>query len=147
VPEVDARILRLQQGVVAVILLAGFVFQVQWMIPAAAVLPGLDAALGGAGPTRRFWAALVAPRLDSPRTLESPDIGRTQSLIEFFTLIVATLLVLAGISLLAALLAFLVAGVCAACATGLFCVGAEVDRRMGGPRRRNRPKGSRDPDL
>ena len=45
-PYVDARILRLQQGVVTVVLLGGFVFSIVWLIPVAAVLPGLDAAFG-----------------------------------------------------------------------------------------------------
>ena len=55
-PDVDARILRLEQGVVTVLLLAGFVFQIPWMIPVAAVLPRLDAALGAHGPTTRGLA-------------------------------------------------------------------------------------------
>ena len=49
-PDVDARILRLQQGVVTVVILGGFVFSIVWLIPVAAVLPGLDAAFGRSGP-------------------------------------------------------------------------------------------------
>ena len=61
-PDVDARILRLQQGAVTVVLLAGFVFQIPWLIPVAAVLPGLDAALGSDGPDRPRSGGPVARR-------------------------------------------------------------------------------------
>lgn len=96
-PDVDARVLRLQQGAVTVALLAGFVFQVQWMIPAAA--------------------------------------ARAQALCVFGALVVATLVLLAGLGTLATLLAIVVAGVSAFAATGLFSLGAELDRRSR-PRRR-----------
>ncbi len=59
-------------------------------------------------------------------------MSRDQALLVFFALIVATLLELAGVDVLAALLGFVVAGVAALCATGLFCVGAEIHRRRGG---------------
>jgi len=131
VPEADARILRLQQGTVAVVLLAGFVFQIQWLIPAAAVLPGLDAALGPSGPTPRFWRAAIAPRAGPPKSFATPEAARDQALLVFGALIVATLLALADLGVVAALLAFVVAGVSALAATGLFCVGAEIHRRRG----------------
>ncbi len=70
-PAVDARILRLQQGVVTVVLLAGFVFSIEWLIPVAAVLPGLDAALGSSGPTPTLWRAAIAPRVGPPATLDT----------------------------------------------------------------------------
>jgi Domain of unknown function (DUF4395) len=140
VPEADARILRLQQGTVAVVLLAGFVFQIQWMIPAAAVLPGLDAALGDAGPTARFWQAVPAKRAGPPTAFDSAEVSRDQALLVFFALIVATLIGLAGVGVLGALLSFVVAGVAALCATGLFCVGAEIHRRRNGRGGGRRPR-------
>ncbi len=128
-PDADARILRLQQGTVTVVLLAGFVFSIPWMIPVAAVLPGLDAALGRAGPTPRFWQAVIAKRAGPPRSVERVEVSRDQSLLIFAALVVATLLSLGGVNVLAALLAFVVAGVSALAATGLFCVAAEALRR------------------
>lgn len=146
-PDADTRILRLQQGTVTVVLLAGFVFQIQWMIPAAAILPGLDAALGTSGPTPRFWRAAIAPRAGPPPRLDAREVGRDQALLVFGALIVATLLALADVGVLAALLAFVVAGVSALAATGLFCVGAELHRRRGGGERRGgrrpRPRSDR----
>jgi hypothetical protein len=144
VPEVDARILRLQQGAVTVMLLAGFVFQVEWMIPAAAALPGLDAALGRGGPTPTVWRLAVADRLGPPKTLERAAAARAQALCVFGALVVATLLILGDLGGLATVLAIAVAGLSAACATGLFSLGAELDRRnqprrRGGTRRRPKP--------
>jgi hypothetical protein len=129
VPDVDARILQLEQGVVTVLLLAGFVFQIPWMIPVAAALTGLDAALGRHGPTPTFWRTLIAPRVGLPRTFDRPAAARAQALCVFGVLVVATLLVLGGLDGIAIVLAILVAGVSAACATGLFNLGAEIDSR------------------
>jgi Domain of unknown function (DUF4395) len=129
VPDLDARVLRLQQGVVTVLLLAGFVFGILWMIPIAAVLPGLDAALVGAGPTARLWRALLADRVSPARSSDTPAAFRTQSLAVFSALVIATLVFLAGLDWLATILSILVAVLAAACATGLFNLGAELDRR------------------
>ena len=134
-PAVDARILRLQQGVVTVVLLAGFVFSIEWLIPVAAVLPALDAALGSSGPTPTFWRIMLARRLGPARTWDTAAAARFQALIVFGALVVATLLMLGGLDTLATLLAILVAGVSAACATSLFGLGAELDRQTK-PRRR-----------
>jgi Domain of unknown function (DUF4395) len=141
VPAVDARILRLQQGVVTVVLLAGFVFSIEWLIPVAAVLPGLDAALGSSGPTPALWRALIAPRVGPSRQRDTTAAVRFQALIVFGALVVATLLMLGNLGTLATLLAIVVAGVSAFAATGLFCLGAELDRqtkpkRRGGSGRR-----------
>jgi hypothetical protein len=142
VPDVDARIARLEQGAVAVALLAGFVFQVPWMIPAAAALPGLDAALGPAGPTPTLWRKVLARRLGPTKTVETAAAARAQALCVFAALIVATLLLLAGAGAIATLLAIIVAGVSAFAATGLFSLGGELDRRSR-PRRRGGGRGPR----
>lgn len=134
-PDVDARILRLQQGAVTVVLLAGFVFSIPWMIPVAAALTGLDAALGRSGPTPALWRAAIAPRLRAPKTFDTAAGARAQALCVFGVLVVATLLVLVGVGTVATLLAIVVAGVSASAATGLFNLGAEIDRRNQ-PRRR-----------
>jgi hypothetical protein len=129
VPDVDARILRLEQGVVTVLLLAGFVFSISWMIPTAALLTGMDAAFGPAGPTEAVWRGLIGPRLGPPKTFDRRAGARAQELCVFGALVVATLLALAGLGTIATILAILVAGLSAAAATGLFCLGIELDRR------------------
>ena len=125
----DARILRLQQGTVAVVLFAGFVFQIPWLIPVAAVLPGLDAVLGASGPTTGVWRAVIAPRAGPPKSFDTVAVRRDQALLVFVALVVATLLFLADVGALATVLSVVVAGVSALCATGLFCVAAEIHRR------------------
>lgn len=128
--SVDARILRLEQGIVTVVLLAGFVFGVAWAIPIAAVMVGLDLALGPSGPIPRFVAAAVAPRLRPPRTLEDARGVHLHQILVGGVLVVATLLWLADVGGLAMLLAVLVAMVSALCATGLACAGCELRRRI-----------------
>jgi hypothetical protein len=140
VPAVDARILRLEQATVTVVLLAGFVFSIPWMIPVAAALTGLDAALGRSGPTPLLWRAAIAPRLGPPPVFDTAAGARAQQLSVFAVLVVATLLALSGFDGLATILAILVAGVSASCATGLFNLGAELDKRNQ-PRRRGRGGG------
>lgn len=134
-PDVDARIQRIEQGVVAVVLLAGFVFSIPWTTPIAAVLPLLDAALGAHGPTAKVWQLAVAPRLGVPRAFEPAAAARAQYLVVFAVLVVATLLLLADLGSLATILAVLTAGTCALAATGLFSVGVEIEKRSR-PRRR-----------
>jgi Domain of unknown function (DUF4395) len=137
VPDVDARILRLQQGTVAVLLLAGFVFSIPWAIPVAAALPGLDLLLGDRGPTPTFWRMVLAPRLGVARSFETSSAARTQALAVFTALVIATLFLVFGFGALATVLAVLVAGLAALAATNLFNLGAELDRRRGGgPARR-----------
>lgn len=131
-PAADVRILRLQQGAVTVVLLAAFVFQLPLLIPIAAVLPGLDAALGASGPTARIWPAALAGRAGPAKHAESPGAFRTQSLAVFSALVIATLVWLAGLDGLAMILAILVAMLAALCATGLFSLGTELDRRRRG---------------
>lgn len=141
-PAVDARILRLEQATVTVLLLAGFVFSIPWTIPVAAALTGLDAALGRSGPTPRLWNAAIAPRIRPARTFDTAAGARAQQLCVFAVLVVATLLALTDLGSIATLLAILVAGVSASCATGLFNLGAELDRRNQ-PRRRGGGRGPR----
>jgi Domain of unknown function (DUF4395) len=134
VPDVDARIQRLDQGVVTILLLAGFVFSIPWMYPVAAVLPLLDAALGSHGPTTAVFKGVLARRLGVPRTFEPAAAARAQYLVVFAVLVVATLLLLGGLGSLATILAVLTAGVSAAAATSLFSLGVELDKRNPRPR-------------
>jgi hypothetical protein len=135
VPDFDARILRLEQAAVTILLLSGFVFAITWMIPVAAALTGIDAALGRSGATATVWRAAIAPRLGSPRSFDTAAGARAQQLSVFGVLVIATLLLLVSLGTIATILAILVAGITASCATGLFNLGAELDKRNQ-PRRR-----------
>ncbi len=115
-----------------VVLLAGFVFSLDWTIPLAALLVAADAALGDSGPIPRLFRSLIAPRLRAAPTLEPVAAVRTHALLVGGALVLATILLYGGAAGLARLLAILVALVTALCATGLLCAGCELHRRRSG---------------
>jgi hypothetical protein len=127
---VDARIVRCEQGLVTIVLLAGFVFAASWTIPAAAILVALDAALADAGPVPQLWRATWGRRAGAAPGFEDPAAVRLHAAIVGGALVVATVLLYAGAGGVATLLAILVAAVTAACATGLFCAGCELRRHL-----------------
>jgi len=129
VTPIDARVGRLEQGAVAIVLLAGFVFGTPYTIPAAGLLCAADAVLGPHGPVPAVWTALLADRLGPPRRTETASAARLQSLVVTGALALAMLVLLAGAEDLATLVALAVAVVAALETTGLFSVGAELDRR------------------
>jgi hypothetical protein len=74
---------------------------------------------------------VIAQRAGPARSSDSPTAFRTQALAVFSALVIATLVLLAGLEWLAMVLSILVAVLAALCATGLFNLGAELDRRRG----------------
>jgi len=90
---VDARAGRFEQGVVAVILLTGFVFSLSWSIPVAMVIALSGTIFGERGPVARFWLAAVAPRLRGGRSMEPVPVARAQSLLISAGLVLATLVI------------------------------------------------------
>lgn len=128
---VDARAGRFEQGVVVVVLLAGFVFSQPWSIPVAAFVAALGTVGGERSPITRAWTHVIAPRLPVARTMEPVAVARTQSLIVTGGLLLATLVLLAGSVGLASVLAAVVAVVAALGATGVISVAAELRKRRG----------------
>ena len=129
---IDVRISRLEQGLVTVILLGGFVFGVPWTIPVAALIVAGDAALGSSGPVPRLWHGVIAARVKAATTFEEPGAARAQSLVTLAALVVATLLLLVDATGLAGVLAVVVAASSALATVGLFCAGCELYRRRNG---------------
>lgn len=129
---VDPRATRFEQGVIVVVLLAGFVFSQSWAIPVAFVLAALGVAMGERSPLHRIWDGLVRPRLSGSRPLEPEPVLRTQVLIIAGGLALATGVLLAGSVGLASLVAALVTLVALLGATGVVNLAAELrDRRRG----------------
>jgi Domain of unknown function (DUF4395) len=126
---VDARAGRFEQGVVVVVLLAGFVFSQPWSIPLATVIALLGTALAERSPLARFWQRVVAPRLRAVRPMEPVEAARAQSLLISAALVVATLVLLAGSVGLASVVAAVAAVVAALGATGIMNAAAEIRRR------------------
>jgi hypothetical protein len=126
---VDARAGRFEQGVVVVVLLAGFVFSWSWSIPLAMVIALLGTAFGDRSPLARLWLRVVAPRLRGGRTLEPVPVARAQGLLISGGLVLATFVLLAGSVGLASIVAAVVAIVAALGATGVANLAAEIRRR------------------
>lgn len=127
---VDPRAARFEQGVIVVILLAGFVFSWSWAIPVAFVVAALGVAMGDRSPLHRVWHAAVRPRLGGTEALEPEPVLRTQVLIIAGGLALATGILLAGSVPIASLIAALVTLVALLGATGVVNVAAELrDRR------------------
>lgn len=127
VTPIDPRGPRLNQAVLASVLLGGFVLDWRWVIPTWAVVLGLGAVLGARyGPVLRIYKQLVAPRLGSPTHLEDPRPPRFAATVGTVFLALATVALLAGSPAVAWGLALVVAALAAlAAATGL-CIGCEI---------------------
>jgi hypothetical protein len=126
---VDPRAARFEQGVIVVVLLAGFVFSQSWAIAVAFVLAALGVAMGERSPLHRLWDAVLRPRLHGTRPLEPEPVLRTQGLIIAGGLALATGVLLAGSVGLASLIAALVTLVALLGATGVVNVAAELRER------------------
>ncbi|HEX5616133.1 MAG TPA: DUF4395 family protein [Acidimicrobiia bacterium] len=126
-PVLDPRAVRFGQAVVAVALLASFVFQQPVGVPVTAVVVALGVAFGpGADPLRQVFDTIVAPRLAPPTRSESRRLVRLGSLVVVVVLTLATAAFTADIGAIGWLLALAVAGVSAIAAT----TGTDLVRRM-----------------
>ena len=129
---VDSRGPRLGQAVVAVALVTGFVFSWSLLIPLTAVVTAAAALTGpGRDPVTRLleapWAARVRRR---PATLEDPRALRLTAVLETAVLLLASLVVAAGVASLAWVLALAVALAAALMAVTGVCLGCELYDRL-----------------
>jgi hypothetical protein len=86
--------LRFEQGVVAVVLLIGFTFQVELLIPAVTVVLAISGAVGPRrAPLPRLFSAVLGDRLEPPDTLVDRQTVRLSVLVQTGALLVASLLV------------------------------------------------------
>jgi hypothetical protein len=126
----DARALRFEQAVVTLVLLAGFVFGVPYVIPALAVLVGV-ATLGGppANLFGRVYAYLFFGRAGVERAGEAANVTRLTRLVETLLLVIASVFWALGIEPVAWVFALPVAAVTGlAATTGINLVALAHDR-------------------
>ncbi len=103
VDAVDARTDRAAQATIGVVLLAGFVFRVTWVVPLLGVVVGVAALAGPeANVLHRVFERLVAPRLPAPRDHVSErtvavDTVRAQDGLAAVILLVAALALVLGV--------------------------------------------------
>ena len=96
--SLDPRPARFEQGVVALVLLVGFTFQVELLIPAVTALLALSGALGPRrAPLPRLYAAVTGDRLEPPETLADAHTVRLTVTVQTGVLLAATLLVFLGV--------------------------------------------------
>ncbi len=118
---IEVRTARFEQGVVAVLLLAAFVFRVELLVPISLGLLLVSALAGPRfSPLAVVFDTLVAPRLRGARRTETGRSRRLGTLLQTAGLALAFLLFLADVEGLAWLLTLVVAGTAALdCTTGL----------------------------
>lgn len=124
---IDPRGPRLNQAVLAVGLLVGFLTDWWPVAPlfALVLLPG--AVLGAKwGPVLRFYAEVVRPRLGPPAHLEDPRPPRFAATVGVVFLVAATVAFLAGADAVGWVLSLVVAALAGLAATTGLCVGCEI---------------------
>ncbi len=125
-PWADTRMYRFDQGALAVLLVAGFVFGAAWAIPGCAVIFALGPVFGAEkGPFLRLFHVAVRPRLPAP-VLEDSRPHRFAALLSVAILAVATVFVVLDADGIAWILALIVAGAAAVSAMTGICVGCEA---------------------
>jgi hypothetical protein len=134
---VDPRPSRFEQGVVALVLLIGFTFQVELLIPAVAALLAISGALGPTrAPLPRLYAGAVAEWVEPADTLVDPHTIRLTVIVQTGVLLVASLLMFVGIGGLAWFIAIVIVVTAAIDAATGSWVEARLYRRLAG---RGRP--------
>jgi hypothetical protein len=109
--QVDPRPLRFEQGVMALLLLAGFAFRAELVIPITTVLLAISGAVGPERePIAKFFAIGVTERLGPPAELADAQTLRLAILVQTGVLLVASLIGFLGLETLAWLVALVVAG-------------------------------------
>jgi hypothetical protein len=126
----DARALRFEQGVLAVILLVGFVFRTALLVPLSALIVLAAVLFGPQGNVLRLgYDAVFKTRVGVDRTGEAPEVTRVTRIVEAVLLVLGSVFVLIGVTPMAWLLALPVAAITAVAATtGINLVAAVRDR-------------------
>jgi hypothetical protein len=107
--SLDPRPSRFEQGVVALVLLVGFTFQVELLIPAVTALVALSGALGPRrAPLPRLFAAVTGDRSERADTPVDAQTVRLTVTVQTGVLLVASLLMFLGVGGLAWFLALIV---------------------------------------
>jgi hypothetical protein len=108
--SLDPRPSRFEQGVVAIVLLVGFTFQFEVLIPAVTALLAVSGALGPRrAPLPRLFAAVMGDRLEPTETVADDQTVRLTVTVQTGVLLVASLLVFLGVGGLAWFIALIIA--------------------------------------
>ncbi len=124
---IDPRGPRVNQAVLTVGLLGGFLIDLRAVVPAFAIVLALGSVFGPQyGPVLRIYATLIRPRLAPPRSLEDPRPPRFAATVGVVFLGGASMAFLLGAPGVAWTLALIVALLAGLAATTGLCVGCEI---------------------
>ena len=105
----DPRPLRFEQGAVAVVLLVGFAFGAELLIPAVTVVLAVSGAVGPRrAPLPRLFSAVAGDRLEPPDAFVDPQTVRLSVLVQTGALLIASLFVFLDLGFLAWVIALAV---------------------------------------
>ena len=108
--SLDPRPSRFEQGLVAIVLLVGFTFQIEVLIPVVTALLAVSGALGSRrAPLPRLFAAVMGDRLEPAETLADAQTVRLTVTVQTGVLLVASLLMFLGVGGLAWFIALIIA--------------------------------------
>ena len=97
----DPRPLRFQQGVLALVLLIGFVFRAELLIPVVTVVLAISGAVGPRrAPLPRLFSAVAGDRLEPPDAFVDRQTVRLSVLVQTAALLLASALVFVGLGFL-----------------------------------------------
>jgi hypothetical protein len=105
----DPRPLRFEQGLLALVLLIGFVFQAELLIPVVTVVLAISGAVGPRrAPLPRLFSAVAGDRLEPPDAFVDRQTVRLSVLVQTAALLVASALVFLGLGFLGWIIALAV---------------------------------------
>ena len=131
---------RFDQGLLALVLVTGFVFSTPMVIPVVGVIAAVSAARPEASPVPRLITLLIEQRFgaeasESVRTEGYPPPWRTAAGLLAFILALGTLVLLLGDRSVAWAFGLPAAALAALASVGGVCVGCQLHARRGGRRR------------
>lgn len=129
---VDRRLPRFDQGVLALALVCGFVFEAHWVIPTWAALALLSALRPALSPVPRLFGAFVLPRLSESPAIEDGRPWRFAALLAAGLLGLGTLLLSNGEIGEAWVLGLAAATLGALASVGELCLGCRLYSRWSG---------------
>ena len=107
--SLDPRPSRFEQGVVAIVLLVGFTFQFEVLLPAVTALLAVSGALGPRrSPLPRLFAAVMGDRLEPAETVADDQTVRLTVTVQTGVLLLASLLMFVGVGGLAWFIALII---------------------------------------
>jgi Domain of unknown function (DUF4395) len=134
--SLDPRPARFEQAVAALVLLIGFTFQVEMLIPVVTALLAVSGALGPRrAPIPRLYAAAVGDWLEPVDTRVDPHTVRLTVTIQTGVLLLASLLMFIGVGGLAWFIALVVVATAALNAATGSWIEARLYWRLAGRRR------------